>query len=339
MSNSYMSTIRNCDRKIIDFGNGKTGRVYFDEEGRTYASVTTVLGMRDDPGKENALKFWRKKYDGKDGNPYHKHINEYSKWRGTLIHWYLQSVLDPDLPISNDEEEAIEKVEAEDDNYHFVRSIALNHIQWDKSNFPSMVDWLHNRNHDNRKDPMTITDLLWQDMSWAYSQFASLLPELGLTQNSFIDSHYKTLDTHFRMSVRNSCVIEVEKYLMNHEDRYGGQCDLLYETYDGTTVLADIKTSRAIRWSNKRQLAAYARAIEVDPEIDCDSVDECVIIRLSPDELETELSYESQWKQSRDELYAEFDELNQRVQEHVSDLDTSDLSVSGQSDTTKKANV
>lgn len=300
---------------------GGRGRIYFNDVGDVYASVTTILGMRDDPGKDAALAHWRNSNDGENGAPFHEHIGEYSRWRGTLVHWYLLCALDPDLPTTDEETDSMANVEDHDSEYAFVRSIALNHDKWTSNNFPSTVDWLHQLNHAARDNPITLTDILYEDMSWCYEQLANLLPELGLATQTFEESHYNTLDTHFRMATRRSCVIEVEKYLMNHTDKYAGQCDLLYETYDGTTVLADIKTSKRIYWSNKRQLEAYARAVELDPEIDCDEVDELCIIRLCPDYKDAELSFSSEWDESRDELYAEFMELNTQVHEYVKSMD------------------
>lgn len=316
-----MSSTRICDRTQVTFPDGDSGRVYFNNSGDVYASVTTILGMRDDPSKDAAIQHWKNNNDGQGGSPFHEHIGAYSRWRGTLVHWYLQRALDPDLPTTDEELDSLEAVEDREDEYNFIRSIALNHDKWTDNNFPSMVDWLHQYNHTDVTNPLLLTDILWEDMSWCYAQLADVLPEIGLAKNTFDESHYKTLDTHFRMSVRHSCIIEVEKYLMNHTDNYAGQCDLLYETYDGTTVLADFKTSKRVYWSNKRQLAAYANAIETDPEIDCDEVDEYLIMRFAPDYRDVECSFSSEWDESHDELYDDFMDLNDTVQEYVSDID------------------
>lgn len=305
------------DRTKITFDDGDTGRIYYDDASNVYASVTTILDRRENPDKAAALAYWREDNDGKNGNPYYQHIGAYSRWRGTLVHWYLIHAVDSSLSPTDEEHDAIDAIEAKEDSYEFVRSIALNHDY----TFIDKVDWLNRYDNNDRPDPKLITDILWKDMSWCYERFASLLPKLGLAKQTFDESHYNTLTTHYKMAARQSCVIETETYLMNHEDRYAGQCDLLYETYDGTTVLADIKTSKRVYWSHKRQLAAYARAIERDQDIDCDTVDEYCVIRLSPDHRDTECSFSSEWDESHEQLYNEFTELNDRVQEQVADTD------------------
>ena len=57
-----------------------------------------------------------------------------------------------------------------------------------------------------------------------------------------------------------------EAFVINPEAGYGGTLDLLAYDGDGRTVLADLKTGRAVYRETALQLAAYGRAKFLDPQ-------------------------------------------------------------------------
>lgn len=73
------------------------GRVYTDHDGLWLPSVSTVLDVREKPP---ALR----KYLRNTTESEKKQKTFYTQNRGTLIHWYLQKQLDPDLEWTDDEE-------------------------------------------------------------------------------------------------------------------------------------------------------------------------------------------------------------------------------------------
>lgn len=73
------------------------GRVYTDHEDLWLPSVSTVLDVREKPP---ALR----KYLRNTSEADKKQKTFYTQNRGTLIHWYLQQQLDPDLDWTDDEE-------------------------------------------------------------------------------------------------------------------------------------------------------------------------------------------------------------------------------------------
>lgn len=290
-------------RDIVAIGDFGSGRVYWDrgiEPLSPYPSVTTITGSRDDPQKDRALKGWRLKYSGEGDKPYWKHIQKYSQWRGTLLHWYFLSTLDSSLPATHEEREAISNIEDRQKNYDFINSIAQNHDDYTTENFPSKVMWLDQANNAAKDDPLTLTDIFEDDYDW------------------FMETAPSMLD------IDVSDVIAVEAKVVNHDYKFGGQFDLLYDD-NGTTTLMDVKTGKSVYWGAKRQLEAYARTIEDSDRFPVETVDEYIVLRANPDRETREVSRLSEWDESRDALWADFCLLNERVQPHVSDIDTSEL--------------
>lgn len=314
-------SISNLKRTIVELSDEKDGRIYFDRLKNTYPSVTTVLSYHNDPNKEGALRGWRNKYDGKDGRAYHEHINDYSKWRGTMIHWYILHYLNPDLDVTHEEEEAMDEIKNRDRDYSFVRSIALNHDGYTDKTFPSETEYWNTMYDPQDDDPITLTDFLARDMSWAGVEFAKLLPRMDLANRGFLDSTCKTLKSYFSRDVRQSQVLETEEYVSNDEHHYAGQFDCLYETRDGEVILFDIKTGKGVYWDYPRQLAAYAKAIEDSPEFPYESIDTLQIARLKPDNKDVELSTDDDWGIPRDQLWSEFKELTDTAQSDVKNID------------------
>jgi len=97
-------------------------------------------------------------------------------------------------------------------------------------------------------------------------------------------------------------VMSVECFVTNTDVGYAGQFDLLYIDSNGDVCLGDIKTSSRVYPKHKKQLVAYANAVNID-------VDVCQVIRIHPDSESYEVSRSDEWFESRDELYEQFIEL------------------------------
>lgn len=315
----------NLKRTIVELSDEKDGRIYYDRLKNTYPSVTTVLSYRNDPEKEGALQGWRNKYHGKNGTPYHEHINDYSKWRGTMIHWYILHYLDPYHPVTDEEKEAMDEIKNRNREYDFVRSIALNHDEHTEKSFPSEQQYWALLNDETIDDPISLIDIWTKDMSWAAAEFTNLLPRMDLSNRSFHDSTCNTLKSYFNRDVRQSQILETEEYVTHDEHHYAGQFDCLYETREGEIILFDIKTGKDIYWDYPRQLAAYAKAIEDSPEFPYETIDTLQIARLKPDNEDVELSTDDDWGIPRDQLWTEFKELAEQAQSDVSTVDLIDV--------------
>lgn len=103
-------------------------------------------------------------------------------------------------------------------------------------------------------------------------------------------------------------VIDVELFVANTDVGYAGQFDLLYVDGDGNTVLGDIKTGKHVYDKNLIQLVAYANAVNIE-------VDRLEVIRMNPDGRTWEVSTSDEWKEDRDELWEEFKELRNQLED------------------------
>lgn len=312
-------------RTIVELSADHSGRIYYDRSQRIYPSVTTVLNYRDDPGKEGALEGWRQKYDGKNGAPYHEHIGDYSRWRGTLIHWYILHYLNPDLPVTDEERDAMDAIEQRDREYDFIRSIALTHDWYTQQNFPSETEYWNQVDDPNDTFPVSLTELWASDTAWAAREFANLLPDMGLAAQRFDDSNCKTLKSYFNRDVRRSQIHETEQFIVNEAHNYAGQFDCLYENADDEIVLMDIKTGKSIYWDYPRQLEAYARALEQNNEFPYEHIDTLQIARLKPDNKDVELSTHEDWGYDREQLWNEFKALAEQAQSDTNGIDLRDV--------------
>lgn len=299
------------ERTSIDFPDGDDGRVYHDgptiaESENIYPSVTTVTGRKKDPGKKKAIRYWKKNNNGKNGNPYHGHIWDYSGPRGTIVHWYCLTHLTDEQVGGEEETEALDWVSEHSRDYNYVYSILKNHNKF--ATLPDPHDYNMAFDMDDEDDPKTLREILWEDAHWALDAFANQMKPMGLAKNNFDESHYNTFSTYFDRGVRTSNVIDVEKYVVNTDVHYSGQFDLLYKDPSGNRVLCDLKTSSKINTPQyKMQAEAYARALDVYP-------DELMIMQLQPDKKETKISRSGEWSESRDDLWEDFCELCKEVQ-------------------------
>mgnify|MGYP002763087786 FL=1 len=134
----------------------------------------------------------------------------------------------------------------------------------------------------------------WDDYEpakeWATGAFERLANQRGITQES---------------------VLNVECFVQNTDIGFAGQFDLLYIDDDGDVVLSDLKTSARVYDKHKMQLSAYRDAVPL-------KIDKLEVIRLHPDSETAEVSHDSDWLEDPDELYEEFVELRESMNEDLS---------------------
>jgi hypothetical protein len=102
--------------------------------------------------------------------------------------------------------------------------------------------------------------------------------------------------------INDKSVLDVECFVTNTGIGYAGQFDLLYVDADSNIVLADLKTGKGVYPKYKKQLVAYSNALNLD-------IDRLEVIRIYPDGEEWEVSHDGKWPESRDELWQDFLEL------------------------------
>lgn len=105
-----------------------------------------------------------------------------------------------------------------------------------------------------------------------------------------------------------SNVLDVECFVTNTDVGYAGQFDMLYLDEDGNLVLSDLKTSKAVYDKHKLQLVAYEKALNLD-------IDLLEVIRIHPDSETWEISHDTDWVESRDELWSRFQSLRYGMDE------------------------
>jgi len=226
------------------------GRVYFSDEHELFLpSVTTVLDQRPTPV---ALKKWKQKNDGTEGNPHWRDIMNFKSYRGTLVHYNLLNQFAEEDIGGHNEEEAEEEL---------------------KKGTP-VGDW-----NDYK-----------QSMHWARQAFQKIQQQRGINHDS---------------------VLNVECFVQNTDVGYAGQFDLLYIDEDGDVVLSDLKTSARVYDKHKMQLTAYMNAVPLQ-------IDKLEVIRLHPDSETSEVSHDSDWLEDPDEMYEEFVELRESMNEDLS---------------------
>lgn len=268
-----------CDEKI---------RVYYSHRPDTppMPSVSVVKGVREDDDKEEALSGWRDHYDGSDewSRPWYRDQKAFKGYRGTLIHFAILAELgdasgDTYFHEVGDTGWGWEEYKAE---YHLKK--------WSKKAPSANTDDIAFSPRDNEYDGEHAWDRAVRDMKWATRAFKEHViddVDTACRVNSNGDSAERVAEDG-RLDPEN--VVAVEDFVyhcLSDGVGYGGQYDLLYETSDGRTVLADLKTSSGIRFDHRLQCAAYKYAVEATRDI---SVDECEVIRLYPDREEVEIS-------------------------------------------------
>jgi len=260
-----VATTQDPGDEINRYLDGEQKRHYTDEEIDRY-SVTTVIDELE--GEKDALKWWRRNNDGKGDNPDWQHILEYKRNRGTLAHHAAMAELNEEVHgaelWSQDEADSLKETYSRTDDSQFLYSILADRgVVSDQEMYKNTI----------AETDTTIEDVFFNDMDWFSNAFQDKAEDLGINADT---------------------TIAVEKMFLipANEDHggYGGQVDLLYEDPEtGDTVVADLKTSSAVRDKHKYQAAAYAKAVEQTPGVSVDEVDRAEIIRLYPDDQETEV--------------------------------------------------
>ena len=86
------------------------GRVYTDGNDLFLPSVTTVIDQQPEP---EGIKYWKKKYDGKNGRKNWRDILQYKSNRGTLIHYNLLNEMSEEDIRGRNEEDSTEELKLE----------------------------------------------------------------------------------------------------------------------------------------------------------------------------------------------------------------------------------
>lgn len=268
-----------------------------DEDNRIYEkpgqegvySVTTILDKKNDDGKENALKYWRKNNNGQGDNADWEDLLHYKTNRGTLAHYAAFNRFDHafehgDSMWTEDEAESQAEIDSKHGDQDYLYSV-MN----DK-------DWINSReafdDYREREDT-TIQDVLTQDIRYVQEEFDKICRE---------------------KNIKASNVVEVEAMFARppnaEHEGFGGQADLMYiDEETGEHVVADLKTSKRIYDKHKIQAAAYGQAAKEDPELNGDYIDRCEIIRICPDTKESEVYVVDNHR----ELWDEFAELTRKT--------------------------
>lgn len=240
-------------------------RRHYQKQDEDVYSVTTVIDELE--GENEGLKWWKKHNNGEGDNPNWKHLLEYKKNRGTLAHHAAmadqhEQIYGEEL-WSDDETRSLHEIMDRVGDNRFLYSILA-----DK-------DWVSTRNQYENviqgEDVFQLDDVLAQDLEFFTQEYETICDDLGINENTL--EHVE------------------EMFLVppNHEhDGYGGQVDLIYrDPATGGIVVADLKTSSAVRDKHKHQIAAYSRAVEKIGMYD--NVERGEIIRIHPDDKESEV--------------------------------------------------
>lgn len=227
-------------------------------------SVTTVLGFLEED--TDGLDYWKSQHQGEGDEFHHEHIYWYSAPRGTLCHYQalckFEDAFDGDDEMWGDEEadsmaqvmEGPHPSEFDDASHHLediTYSILKNQgVVSTREEYETLF-----------AGSTRLVDVLHEDIEYFVEAFERICEELGVNDDS---------------------VLRVEKYLVNGDDGYGGQCDLCYEDPHGNVVVADLKTSSGLRQKHRLQSVAYMKAVE-KAEWGPEEVDRVEVWRIDPD--------------------------------------------------------
>lgn len=173
-------------------------------------SVTTVLKFLDED--ETGLNRWKAQNDGTDDSPHHEHIYWYSGPRGTLCHYQalssFEDSFDGEEMWGDEEAESMQMVvegpdeDTFDDASHDLEDITYS-IMKNQGVVTSREEYEALFEGNTR-----LVDVLREDTEYFVEGFNEICDELGVDGDS---------------------AIRVEKFMLNGEKGYGGQCDLVYE--------------------------------------------------------------------------------------------------------------
>lgn len=103
------------------------GRVYTDGKELFLPSVSTILDEKPTP---EGLKYWKKKYNGKNGKKHWRDILSYKANRGTMIHYNLLNEFAPDDMFGRNEEDSTESLKVEGDWERYRNELTYAEDAW-----------------------------------------------------------------------------------------------------------------------------------------------------------------------------------------------------------------
>jgi hypothetical protein len=266
-------------------------RVY-SYRGYNLPSVTSVLsrlGEHPSGAGMSPLDEWRFDHDGEGDDYDARHILWYTSRRGTLAH---EAAL---APLADRELWGEEERHAEND----LKKLGGKKVEGDRS-----IDVLY-------------SIVKWQgkveDRKQFFDEYGVVLPSRRIWELAELEvEQFKQRYGRMITELGHERTVDVERYLFRPDLLVAGQIDLVYETMNGATVAADLKTSGSLREKNKHQIDAYARAVPAE-------VDRVEVHRIKPsggaavhaprDECATHCHTSRGWRESRAELWVEYQEL------------------------------
>lgn len=255
-------------------------RRHYQQNNQDVYSVTTILDELED-GENEGLKWWKKHNDGEGDNPDWKHILSYKQDRGTLSHHaamadHYEAINDGEQLWSEDETSSLHRVMDNTGDPEFLYSILADRA-WvsDQDSYEILQE----------NEDIQLSDVLMDDLDYFTQEYDKISEELGINEDSL-------------EAVEEMFVVPPN----GEHDGYGGQADLVYrDPVTGDAVVADLKTSSAVRDKHKYQAAAYGKAVEKTDNLPIEHVDRAEIIRIYPDEEETEVyeinDFEQYWSE------------------------------------------
>jgi len=300
---SFVNSFKNKLRKLtnVDEQDAKEIKRHLDEDDkRVYQggdaqdgvySVTTILDEQDTPGKDNGIKYWKKANDGEGDNADWEHLLNYKTNRGTLAHFAAFNRFDHkynhgDSMWTEDERESQAEIDARVNDDEYIYSVMK-----DKGFVNDWEGYLLLKGNED----IDLQDMLTQDLNYVQEEFDKICRDKGIKAGTV-----EEVEAMFALPPNAD----------SEHEGFGGQADMLYQDPEtGEHVVADLKTSKRIYDKHKYQIAAYRQAAMEDPTLNGDYIDRCEIIRINPDNEETEV-YEVE---DPEEYWEEFAELTRKA--------------------------
>jgi len=264
-------------------------RRHYQQNGDDVYSVTTILDELEE-GENEGLKWWKKHNDGKGDNANWEHLLEYKKNRGTLAHHaamanQYEEINHGEKLWSSDETDSLYELMDREGDQRFLYSI-MHDKEWvsTREGFENILQ---------EKENIQVTDLIGEDLEYFTNEYDKICREKGINTDTI-----EAIEEMFIVPENNQ------------HNGYGGQVDIVYrDPLTGEAVVADLKTSSAVRDKHKYQAAAYAKAVENTDNLPIEKVGRAEIIRIHPDSRESEIYEFSDF----DQYYNEFAETSKKL--------------------------
>lgn len=257
----------------ISRGQDDDGHRWYKTDDFTAMSVTTVLDFLEED--LTGLEYWKRANNGQGDNAWHQHLFWYSGPRGTLCHYQVLNEFADEELWGKEERESLDQMIAGQpldqeliENWHNERvPVDEDEIIYSVLNRKEVVETReqYQASFIESEKEHNLLDICYNDVEWFNNQFNDVADELGITQDS---------------------IISIERFLLDNDLGYGGQCDLVYENPDGETVLADLKTGSFLQ-KHRLQAVAYSKAVERADDIQVSDVDRLEVITIHPDKKHT----------------------------------------------------